>query len=179
MNAGNHDTGNHSAFSDDVFDMVPPADPPADAASRGSVASPPSSVASSRSTTHRTRRALAVGLVAVMAVAASCGDDDDSAAAPSSPVEAGEQLARSRGCAGCHGQDFDGGAGPSWIGLAGSEVVLVDGSTLVADDEYLTRAIADPSADLVEGYNLKMPANNLNADEIADIVAYINTLADG
>ena len=27
MNAGNHDTGNHSAFSDDVFDMVPPADP--------------------------------------------------------------------------------------------------------------------------------------------------------
>jgi cytochrome c1 len=157
MNAGNHTAGNHTARSDDVFDMVPPTS----AASR------------------RTRRALAVGLVAVMTLAASCGDDDDSSAAPASPVEAGEQLARSKGCAGCHGQDFDGGAGPTWVGLAGSEVVLVDGSTLVADDEYLTRAIADPSADLVDGYNLKMPANNLTADEIADIVAYINTLADG
>ena len=161
INAGNHDAGNHTARSDDVFDMVLPA-----------------TVASRRPTPHRTRRALAAGLVAVMAIAASCGDDDSSAA-PSSPVEAGEQLARSKGCAGCHGQDFGGGAGPTWIGLAGSEVVLVDGSTLVADDEYLTRAIADPSADLVDGYNLKMPANTLTADEIADIVAYINTLADG
>jgi len=157
--------GNQWAADDDVFDMVPPA---THASSRSS---------STPRRTRHTHRALAVGVIAVMTLAASCGSDDDSAS-PSSPVEAGEQLARSKGCAGCHGQDFDGGAGPGWIGLAGSEVVLVDGSTLVADDDYLTRAIADPSADLVEGYNLKMPANNLTADEIAEIVAYINTLAD-
>ena len=50
---------------------------------------------------------------------------------------------------------------------------------VVADDEYLTRAIVEPGADLVDGYNLKMPANNLSDAEIADIVAFINTLADG
>lgn len=133
------------------------------------------------------RLALAVGLTAVLAVgSAACGSDGDTSGAGATEggqggaaAQRGERLARSNGCAGCHGQDFGGGAGPGWVGLAGSEVVLVDGTTLVADDAYLTRAIAEPAADLTEGYNLKMPANNLTDAEIADIVAYINTLADG
>jgi cytochrome c oxidase subunit 2 len=94
-------------------------------------------------------------------------------------VANGEQLARSSGCAGCHGQNFGGGAGPSLVGLAGSDVTLADGSVVVADTAYLTRAIAEPSADLVAGYNLRMPANGLSDAEIADIVAYIETLAEG
>ncbi len=91
----------------------------------------------------------------------------------------GERLSRSKGCAGCHGQDFGGGAGPTWVGLAGSEVTLADGSTVSADAAYLARAIAEPSADLVADYTLKMPANGLSDAEIADIVAFIDTLADG
>ncbi|MGB0114001.1 MAG: c-type cytochrome [Ilumatobacteraceae bacterium] len=91
----------------------------------------------------------------------------------------GEQTARAKGCAGCHGQDFDGAAGPSWIGLAGSDVTLADGSTVLADDDYLTRAIKNPAAEIADGYNLKMPANNLLDSEIAEIVVYINSLADG
>ena len=63
-----------------------------------------------------------------------------------------------------------------WIGLAGSDVELADGTVVVADTAYLTRAIADPSAELVAGYNLKMPANRLSDAEIADIVAFIETL---
>jgi cytochrome c oxidase subunit 2 len=125
-----------------------------------------------------------MGLAAV-----SCGDDGESesgaapvTAAPGATVAGGgdpangEQLSRSSGCAGCHGQDFDGGAGPEWIGLAGSDVELTDGSVVVADTAYLIRAIADPSAELVAGYNLKMPANSLSDAEIADIVAFIETL---
>jgi cytochrome c oxidase subunit 2 len=65
------------------------------------------------------------------------------------------------------------------VGLAGSEILLTDGTTVIADDEYLTTAIADPSAQLHEGYTLRMPANNLTDEEIAHIVAYINSLADG
>lgn len=121
--------------------------------------------------------------------AASCGSDADQTGdvAPgatsgvtsaSDPAQNGEQLARSYGCAGCHGSDFGGGAGPTWIGLAGSEVNLADGSTMAADDAYLTRAIAEPAADLVAGYNLKMPVNSLSDDEIADVVAYIKTLSE-
>jgi cytochrome c oxidase subunit 2 len=106
-------------------------------------------------------------------------DAQTDAPAAGSAAANGEQLLRSSGCAGCHGADFRGGAGPSLVGLAGSTVTLADGTTMVADTAYLTRAIANPSADLVDGYNLRMPANGLTDAEIADIVAYIETLADG
>lgn len=139
------------------------------------------------------RIATASATTAVLAFAAvSCGSDADQAgsggtedgtAEVTTPGGAsaanGELLARSSGCAGCHGQNFGGGAGPSLVGLAGSQVTLADGTTLVADTAYLTRSIAQPSADLVADYNLRMPANGLSDDEIADIVAYIETLADG
>ncbi|HUS41237.1 MAG TPA: cytochrome c [Ilumatobacteraceae bacterium] len=138
------------------------------------------------------RVAVGSGVTMLLAFAAvSCSDDggsaDSGAAAATSAsgapgagdVANGEVLARSKGCAGCHGPDFDGGAGPGWIGLAGSEVELVDGSVVVADTDYLVRAIADPSAELVADYTLKMPANNLSDAEIVDIVAYIESLADG
>jgi cytochrome c oxidase subunit 2 len=120
----------------------------------------------------------------VLALAAvSCGDDggqaDSTPGSSEQPGAAnGEQLARSSGCAGCHGPDFGGGAGPGWIGLAGSEVELADGTAVVADSAYLTRAIADPSAEVRAGWTLRMPANNLSDAEIADIVAFIESLAD-
>jgi len=112
-------------------------------------------------------------------VSSDAGATADAPAAGGDSVANGEQLLRSSGCAGCHGADFRGGAGPSLVGLAGSQVELADGTTLVADTAYLTRAIANPSADLVADYNLKMPANGLSDAEIADIVAYIETRADG
>jgi cytochrome c1 len=49
---------------------------------------------------------------------------------------------------------------------------------IVADDEYLIRAIKKPNADLRAGFPVQMPRNNLNDRQIADIVAYINDLAD-
>lgn len=141
----------------------------------------------------------AVATLALAGAAAACGGDGDdgadagagAAVTTGAPAAAsagsdsggdavrGEQLARSMGCAGCHGQDFGGGAGPSLVGLAGADVLLADGTTVVADTAYLIRSIADPGAELVADYNLRMPANNLSDDEIADIVAYIETLADG
>jgi cytochrome c oxidase subunit 2 len=155
----------------------------------------------------RNRRLARLGMASATTVllsfaAVSCGDGDGaadpgagsaadtsaadtSAAGPSAvgttgaaDAARGEQLARSAGCAGCHGPDFGGGAGPEWTGLAGSEVELADGSTVVADEAYLVRSIADPSADVVADYSLRMPANNLSDAEIADIVAFIETLAD-
>ncbi len=138
------------------------------------------------------RIAVATAASLTMALAAvSCGPSADEAGvggdagatadapAAGSAAANGEQLLRSSGCAGCHGADFRGGAGPSLVGLAGLQVELADGSTLVADTAYLTRAIANPSADLVADFNLKMPANALTDAEIADIVAYVETRSDG
>jgi cytochrome c oxidase subunit II len=142
--------------------------------------------------TNRTRLLLASGITLVMALGAVACESDD-AVTPSGggaatsgsvvPGEAsasnGEALARTKGCAGCHGQDFKGGVGPGWVGLAGSTVNLADGTTVVADDVYLTAAIKNPSAQTTDGYNLKMPPNNLTDAEVADIVAFIGTLGDG
>ncbi|MFV0308934.1 MAG: c-type cytochrome [Desertimonas sp.] len=115
--------------------------------------------------------ALVTGLVA-------CGDDDTGGPEPSlsSVAAIGRELAQSKGCASCHGGSGQGGVGPSWIGLAGSEVQLSDGSTVIADEAYLTRAITDPNAEMVDGYTLQMPTNSLTADEVAQIVDYITAL---
>jgi mono/diheme cytochrome c family protein len=128
---------------------------------------------------HRVVASLATLTLVVAAAACGGGSNDSGSAGGGGAVSSGEQLSRSAGCAGCHGANFEGGAGPEWIGLAGSVVQLTDGSTVVADTAYLTRAIADPAAELVADYNLRMPANNLSGAEIADIVAFIETLADG
>lgn len=130
----------------------------------------------------RPHRLLALGGVAALLALAACGDGDgnggDGAGAVelSAEAQAGRDLARKKGCAGCHGDDFSGNLGPSWVGLYGSEVELEGGQTVVADEAYLTRAIADPGAERVAGYALEMPGNDLSDEEIAQIVTYIKEL---
>jgi cytochrome c oxidase subunit 2 len=46
----------------------------------------------------------------------------------------GERLANQRGCLACHSTDGSGRTGPTWQGLAGSQVRLSDGSMVTADD---------------------------------------------
>jgi cytochrome c oxidase subunit II len=126
-------------------------------------------------------RALAaiIGASIAVAVLASCGGDGGGGADTADlTVEQrlGLEAAQHAGCASCHGASFDGGVAPTWRGLAGSEVTLADGSTVVADSAYLTESIADPAAKLVDGYDIVMPRNGLTPDEIARIVTYIEAL---
>lgn len=129
----------------------------------------------------RALRSTLLTSLAIVALAA-CGADS-SGGAPSdldlSPDgQVGWQLAREQGCASCHGTSGEGKVGPAFAGLYGSEVALQDGTTVVADDEYLIRAIKDPNADKVEGYNLPMPSNSLSDAEIESILAYLRDLGD-
>lgn len=122
---------------------------------------------------------LALGVLGAVAFLtfAACGSD--SGPELSEAGASGRKVSNSNGCASCHGTDGQGGAGPKWVGLAGSDVTLEDGSVVVvvADDDYLRRAIVDPSAQIVAGYTLKMPENNLGDDEVADVIAYIDDLS--
>ncbi|BAN00657.1 hypothetical protein YM304_03430 [Ilumatobacter coccineus YM16-304] len=112
--------------------------------------------------------------VAIAVGAAACGGDGDSGL--SEQAAKGKEIAASNGCASCHGSDGRGGVGPTWIGLAGSEVELDDGTTVTADDAYLLRAILDPAAEEVPGYAVNMPENGLSEEQALDIVAYIKEL---
>ena len=79
---------------------------------------------------------------------------------------------------GCHSVDGSSGIGPTWLNLYGSNVKLADGTTVVADEKYLTESILNPNAAIVEGFPSPspMPQFTLTDSEIANIVAYIKTL---
>jgi cytochrome c oxidase subunit 2 len=104
---------------------------------------------------------------------------DQQANAPVDPVLRGEQLAGQYGCGACHSADGSPRTGPTWKGLAGSEVELSDGRRILADRDYLIESIINPNLHVVAGYNANvMPsfANILDQTAVESIVAYIETL---
>lgn len=107
----------------------------------------------------------------------ACGGAET--ATPSDPLAArGKALVAT--CTGCHSIDGDSGSGPTWKGLAGSQVQLTNGKTVAADDAYLTRSILDPGAELVAGYSstmsLVVEKGSISEDDARAMVAYIKTL---
>jgi cytochrome c oxidase subunit 2 len=66
--------------------------------------------------------------------------------------------------------------GPAWKGMYLRDVLLDDGTTVIADEEYLIRSIKDPTAQQVKGYSI-MPPNTLTDAQIAAIVEYIKAKA--
>ena len=94
-------------------------------------------------------------------------------------VARGAQLAVTKQCIACHTTNDEHPNGPSWRGLFGSEVPLLGGRRVVADEEYLTRSMMDPNVEIHEGYQATMPTYRgvLSASEAAALVAYIESLA--
>ena len=106
---------------------------------------------------------------------AACGGDGDGPTL-SAAGEAGRNTMRTNGCASCHGANGQGGVGPAFQGLYGTEVELEDGTTVVADDDYLATSIREPGSQIVAGYRVPMPTNDLTDAEIAEIIDYIREI---
>ena len=123
---------------------------------------------------RRARRAALLFPVITLSLAA-CGSGGDGPTL-SAAGEAGRTTMRTNGCASCHGADGQGGVGPTFQGLYGTEVELEDGTTVVADDDYLYRSITEPGAQIHAGYRVPMPPNNLSDAEIAGIIDYIREI---
>jgi cytochrome c oxidase subunit 2 len=86
-------------------------------------------------------------------------------------------LLESYGCTGCHSMDGSDGAGPTLMGIYGKERTVTDANgtrTVVADGEYLRRAIVEPDAEVVEGYE-GMPSykEEMPAGDLDKIVHYL------
>ncbi len=91
--------------------------------------------------------------------------------------DAGKALVAQNGCGGCHSIDGTKLTGPTWRGLFGSQVKFTDGSTVTADEAYLTRCIVDPGSIHLLGFQPGiMPKFNLTDAQVKSIVAYIATL---
>lgn len=96
-------------------------------------------------------------------------------------VASGKALAASNGCSGCHSIDGSSGTGPTWRGLAGSQVKLSDGKTVTADDTYLTTSIEDPDAQIVKGFQPGIMSASIQKGSISPakakaLVTYIKSL---
>lgn len=87
----------------------------------------------------------------------------------------GEQLAAEVGCLSCH-TDRGTSTAPSLVGIWGTDVQLADDRTVTVDDEYVTRSITEPGADVVEGYNPIMPTFPLEDDEVGRLVDWVRSL---
>jgi cytochrome c oxidase subunit 2 len=92
----------------------------------------------------------------------------------------GPALLAEQGCLACHSLDGSPRSGPTLRGLYGSRrVVLWNGQerTAVADEEYLRRAIRQPDAEVVGGYEAIMPVpEKLGDEELQAIIDYLKTL---
>ena len=92
----------------------------------------------------------------------------------------GQAAARTYVCAGCHTADGVGAAGPTWLGLFGSEETLDDGTVVTVDEAYLRESILDPNAKIVEGFSPNiMPddfAERLSDSQLDLLIAYIKLL---
>ncbi len=92
------------------------------------------------------------------------------------PAEQGERLYTQQGCFACHSLDGSLASGPTFLGLAGSIRNFTDGTSAVADDNYLRTSIVNPTLQIVEGYPPVMPgqyAATLSVDQIDALVAFI------
>lgn len=94
-------------------------------------------------------------------------------------VARGRVVAAREGCLQCHTVDGTPHLAPTWVGLYGSVRVFEDGSSLVADESYLTRSMMDPLAQVVSGFEPIMPTfhGRLDSDDTAALVEYIRSLA--
>ena len=127
---------------------------------------------------------IAVAVALLVDLGGACSSDDAAESGAGSGVELsaeaeqGRQVAESKGCTSCHRVDGDEGIGPAWGGLAGSEVELSDGTTVVADEQYLRTSILDPNAQIVDGFTGIMPERDLDDAEVDALVAYLQELGD-
>lgn len=94
------------------------------------------------------------------------------------PVELGARLFSRKGCTTCHSVGGERIIGPPLNGFVGTEREFSDGTTAVANAEYIRESILKPNAKVVKGYPARMNsfAGQLSEKEIDYIIEYLKTL---
>jgi len=120
--------------------------------------------------------AIEAALAPSVAIAATPTQDETAVG-----LRRGRRLAEQRGCLGCHATDAGTGAGPAWQHLRGTEVTLDDGRRIARDSAYLARAIREPDAEVVAGYERgimagAMPGKTLTDEEVEALVRFLESL---
>lgn len=100
--------------------------------------------------------------------------------APLSMEQAGAKIYNKVGCNNCHGAE-DTLHAPSLYGIYNKRRVFADGTSLIADEEYLRSSILRPYDHITAGYGETMPVyeGQLTEEDVLNLVAYIKVLGTG
>ena len=100
-------------------------------------------------------------------------------AAEGSLASSGEKLFQQLACNTCHRSDAQ-GRGPVLEGLFGKPVQLSDGSTVIADENYIRESILNSQAKIVAGFQKPsiMPTFQglISEEQVLQLVAYIKSI---
>jgi cytochrome c oxidase subunit 2 len=90
----------------------------------------------------------------------------------------GEKIFAELGCVTCHRTDTQ-GRGPNLEGVFGKPVLLEDGRTVTADENYIRESILDPAAKVVNGFKPVMPTFQglVSEEQLNALVAYVKSLS--
>jgi cytochrome c oxidase subunit 2 len=97
--------------------------------------------------------------------------------APMSMEQAGAKVYARVHCDNCHGAE-DTLHAPSLYGIYGKRRVFADGTSLIADDEYIRDSIVRPYDHITAGYGQTMPVyqGQLTEEDLLNLVAYIKVI---
>lgn len=89
----------------------------------------------------------------------------------------GQKLFSELGCSTCHRSDVQ-GRGPNLAGIFGKKVLLDDGRTLTADENYVRESILTPGSKIVSGFKPIMPTFQgiISDDQLNALVAYVKSM---
>ena len=90
----------------------------------------------------------------------------------------GELLFNQLGCATCHRKETQ-GRGPTLIGIYNRPVLLEDGRTVIADEDYIRESILQPAAKIVSGFKPVMPTfqGQISDEQLNALIAYVKSLS--
>lgn len=100
--------------------------------------------------------------------------------APAPAPESALDLLNRKSCTACHSVDGSPMVGPTLKGIYGRQGTVSDPDgrerTVTVDDDYLTRAIVNPAAEITRGYPPAMPETVMTDDELRRMVDFIRSL---
>lgn len=97
--------------------------------------------------------------------------------APMTMEQMGQKIYNKVGCANCHGAE-DTLRAPSLYGIYGKRRVSADGTSQIANEEYLRTSILRPYDHLAAGYGQTMPVyqGQLSEVDVLNLIAYLKVI---
>jgi cytochrome c oxidase subunit II len=102
-----------------------------------------------------------------------------SAAPGKETSDLGPTLLKAKGCLSCHTLDGKAMVGPTFKGLLGRKETVVESDgekEIIVDEAFIKNHILNPRSATVKGFPPIMPAIPMRDEELAAIVAYLETL---